>query len=266
MKAIILAAGLGSRLRPYTEHVPKCLLNVGGTSILRNQINHIRDCGINDVVIVVGFGFDKVESFIRNYDSLGMKISTIYNPFYKTTNSLVSLCLARGEMDDDLIIMNGDDIFEIDILDKMINTRGENIVLPVKKKECYDEEDMKIRLESGYVSLVTKDIKDDIHYESVGVRLFRGTGVEMIKRASEEEIRGGNVHQKWYVSCIQRLLNKGYKITPFDIGDMFWMDVDYPRDLFAAKNNSDKFIFRNYRRASLVGSNVKKPLKIVSSG
>ncbi|MGI9558810.1 MAG: NTP transferase domain-containing protein [Thermodesulfobacteriota bacterium] len=262
MKAIILAAGMGSRLRPYTDHMPKCLLNLGGVSILENQINHIRDCGINDVVIVVGFGFEKVESFLRRYNGLGIKIKTIYNPFYQTTNSLVSLCLARGEMDDDLVVMNGDDIFEIDILDKMINTRKEKIVLPVKRKENYDNEDMKVRMENGHVSLVTKDIEDGIDYESVGVRLFRGTGVEMVKRASEEEMRGGRVRQKWYVSCIQRLLNKGYKIKPFDIGDMFWMDVDYPKDLFLAKNNSDKFVFPGRRAAEAGG----KSLKIVSSG
>lgn len=262
MKAIILAAGIGSRLRPYTEHIPKCLLNIGGTSILGNQINHIRDCGINDVVIVVGFGFDKIESFLRNYDTLGMRIKTLYNPFYQTTNSLVSLCLARGEMDDDLIIMNGDDIFEIDILDSMINTRGDKIVLPVKKKDCYDKEDMKIRMESGCVSLVTKDIDSEVHYESVGLRLFRGTGVEMIKRACEEEMRGEGVHQKWYISCIQRLVDKGYKITPFDVQDMFWMDVDYPKDLFVAKNSRDRFLFNN--RVSVSGS--RRHFKIVSSG
>ncbi len=265
MKAIILAAGIGSRLRPYTEHVPKCLLNVGGTSILENQINHLRDCGINDLVIVVGFRFEKVESFLRSYDSLGMRIKTLYNPFYQTTNSLVSLCLARGEMDDDLVIMNGDDIFEIDILDSMINTRGDSIVLPVKKKERYDNEDMKVRVENGCVSLVTKDIENEIHYESVGLRLFRGTGVEMIKRASEEEMRGGGVRQKWYISCIQRLVNKGYKITPFDIDDMFWMDVDYPRDLFVAKNNFDRFVFRRRLHAPLAAPD-RKPFRIVSSG
>lgn len=259
MKAIILAAGLGTRLRPYTETIPKCLLNLDGSSILENQINHIRDCGINDVVIVVGFGFDRVEAFLRGYDSLGMRIKTIYNPFYRTTNSLVSLCLARSEMDGDIVVMNGDDIFEIDVLDSMMNLRRENIVFPVKRKESYDREDMKVRMENDYVSLVTKDIDDDIHYESVGLRLFRGTGVEMIKRASEEEMRGSNVRQKWYVSCIQRLLDKGHKVRPFDIGDMFWMDVDYPKDLFMAKNNSDRFMLPS-RRA------VRKPLKIVSSG
>ncbi len=265
MKAIILAAGIGSRLRPYTEYVPKCLLNVGGASILENQINHVRDCGINDVVIVVGFGFNKIESFLRNYDSLGMRIKTLYNPFYRTTNSLVSLCLARGEMDDDLVIMNGDDIFEIGLLDTMINTRGDNIVFPVKSKDCYDREDMKVRMEDGRVSLVTKDIENDIHYESVGLRLFRGMGVEMIKRASEEEMRSGGVRQKWYISCIQRLVDKGHKITPFDIGDMFWMDVDYPRDLFVAKNNRDRFVFHRHRRAAVSDSGIQS-LRIVSSG
>ena len=261
MKAIILAAGLGSRLRPYTETIPKCLLNLGGSSILENQINHIRACGINEVVIVVGYGVDKVEAFLRGYNSLGMTIKTVYNPFYRTTNSLVSLCLARGEMDDDIVVMNGDDIFEIDILDTMVNTRRESIVFPVKRKNSYEQEDMKVRMDGEHVSLVTKDIEEDIHYESVGLRLFRGTGVEMIKRASEEEIRGKNVRQKWYVSGIQRLLNKGYRVKPFDVGDMFWMDVDYPRDLFAAKNNSDRFMFRGGRAAG-----ARKPFKIVSSG
>jgi NDP-sugar pyrophosphorylase family protein len=65
MKVVILAAGRGSRFYPYTKYIPKCLLDIGSETILEHQINHIRNCGIDKVVIVVGFGFEKVENFLR---------------------------------------------------------------------------------------------------------------------------------------------------------------------------------------------------------
>ena len=189
MKAIILAAGTGSRLYPYTQYIPKCLLDLGGTTILEEQINHIRDCGINEVVIVVGFGFEKVENFLRNYDGLGMRIKTLYNPFYQTTNSLVSLWIARSEMDEDIVVMNGDDVFEIDVLDKVLSMRDEKICLPIKKKYSYDNEDMKVIVDQQRVLKISKGIRNNVSAESVGIRVFRDTGVELIKRAIEEELR-----------------------------------------------------------------------------
>ena len=242
MKAIILAAGRGTRLYPYTQYIPKCLLDIGGVTILEHQLNHIRDCGISEVVIVVGFGFEKVENFLRNFDSLGMRIKTLYNPFYRTTNSLISLWIARGEMDDDIIVMNGDDVFEIDVIDKAIAVSNEKICMPVKRKSSYDDEDMKVRLDKEKIVDISKCIKNNVSAESVGLRVFRDTGVEIIKRAIEEEMRTPVAGRKWYISSIQRLINKGYKIKSLDIGNLFWMDVDYPVDLFKVRANSDKFL------------------------
>lgn len=133
MKAIILAAGRGSRLAPYTNHIPKCLLDIGGVTILEHQLNHIRYCGITEVAVVVGFGFDKVENFLRSYDGLGIKIKTLYNPFYQTTNSLISLCIARSEMNDDILVMNGDDVFEVDVINKLLSVTNERFCMPIKK-------------------------------------------------------------------------------------------------------------------------------------
>ncbi len=242
MKAIILAAGRGRRLFPYTKYIPKCLLDVGGVSILELQLNHIRDCGISEVVIVVGFGFERVENFLRNYDSLGMKIKTLYNPFYQTTNSLISLWIARSEMDDDIVVMNGDDVFEIDVLDNLLSFTGEKICLPIKIKSIYEDEDMKVRVNGNRIIDIRKTITKNISAESVGLRVFRGNGVEIIKRAIEEEMRTPGAESKWYISSIQRLISKGYKIKAYDIKDLFWMDVDYPSDLFTVRANSDKFL------------------------
>src|SRR3972149_2126218 len=204
MKAIILAAGRGSRLYPYTKYIPKCLLDIGGESILEHQMNHIRDCGIDEVVIVVGFGFEKVENFLRDYDGLGMRITTLYNPFYQTTNSLISLWIAKCEMNQDIVIINGDDVFEIDVLEKVL-----------------------------------------------GIRVFRDIGVDLIKRAIEEEMRTVGAEKKWYASAIQRLVTKGYRIKSLDIEELFWMDVDYPSDLFRARFNSGKFIKKSQKERIL---------------
>ena len=83
MKAIILAAGKGKRLQPYTKNIPKCLLTLDKETILEHQINHLKSSEIQEINVVVGFGSDRVEQFLSNYDSLGIKINTIYNPFWE---------------------------------------------------------------------------------------------------------------------------------------------------------------------------------------
>ncbi len=247
MKAVILVAGRGSRLYPYTKYIPKCLLDIGGETIIEHQINHIRECGIDEVVIVVGFGFEKVENLLRNYDGLGMRIKTLYNPFYQTTNTLVSLWMARGEMDEDIVVMNGDDVFEIDVLKEALEVRDERICLPIKRKQKYEEEDMKVVIQGDRIIEIGKTLMSFPSAESVGVRVFRDVGVKCLKRAIEEEMRTEGAEKKWYASAIQRLIRKGYRVNPLDIEDLFWMDVDYPSDLFSARVNSDKFIKKPHR-------------------
>ncbi len=251
MKAFILAAGRGKRLYPYTKYVPKCLLDIGGETILENQINHIRACGIDEVVIVVGFGFEKVENFLRNYDGLGMKIKTLYNPFYQTTNSLISLWIARGEMDGDMVVMNGDDVFEIEVLEQALKMRDEKICIPVKRKTNYEDEDMKVEINGRKVIGISKALASRTSAESVGIRVFRDTGVELIRGSIEEEMRTPGAESKWYISSVYRLIKKGYKVNSLDIGSLFWMDVDYPRDLFEARFNSNKFLGGLYQERVL---------------
>lgn len=251
MKAVILAAGRGKRLYPYTKYIPKCLLDISGETILEHQINNIRDCGIDEVVIVVGFGFEKVENFLRNYDGLGMRIKTLYNPFYQTTNSLISLWIARGEMDKDIVIMNGDDVYEYEVLEQVLRVRDEKICLPIKRKSSYEEEDMKVVTQYGKIVEIGKTLTNRPFAESVGIRVFRDTGVELIKRAIEEEMRTEGAEKKWYVSAIHRLIKKGYKVKSLDIKDLFWMDVDYPSDLFRARIHADKLIKKPYEERIL---------------
>jgi choline kinase len=251
MKAIILAAGNGKRLSPYTNEIPKCLLDLDGITMLENQLNNIRQYGIDDVVIVTGYKFDKIEQFLKNYDSLGMRIKTIYNPFYRETNSLVSLWIARGEMNQDLVVMNGDDVFEFDLLEKILDAKEHNIILPFKIKNKYDDEDMKIDIYENYVAEIGKSLTIPISGEAVGIRAFRNMGVVHLKRALEEEIRTAGATEKWYASAVQQLIYKGHKVNAIDIEDLYWMDVDFPEDLFQARANSKMLMKKVYQERNL---------------
>lgn len=238
MKAIILAAGKGQRLQPFTNEIPKCLLTLDNQTILEHQINHLKSCDIDEVNVVVGFAKNKVEEFLGNYDSLGMKINTIYNPFWETTNSLFSLWAARFQLNSDVVLLNGDDVFELEVMSQILSNK-DDICVPYKVKNSYAAEDMKIQIRDGLLSSIGKNLKSPSG-ESVGVRVFRNEGVEILKRSLEKEIRTENFNLKWYASSIERILQRGHKIKTLDIKDLYWHDVDYPNDIDNAKLNINK--------------------------
>ena len=238
MKAIILAAGKGERLQPHTKYIPKSLLKINRYTILENQINHLKKCDIDEINVVVGFAYQKVEEFLSNLNILGIKINTIFNPFWSSTNSLFSLWSARDVINDDIILLNGDDVFEINVLRKIISNKDE-ICLPYKKKVEYTPEDMKIVLENNSVKSIGKKISKNITGESVGIRSFRGEGTMILKRALEKEIRSDSFNKKWYASAIERIINRGHMVSAMNIEELYWHDVDYIHDLNNARDNSD---------------------------
>ena len=111
MKAIILAAGQGTRLKKYTENLPKGMLSFNGKTVIERQIEMYRQCGINDIIVVRGFAADKI-----NYE--GIKYYT--NEDYANTNMVESLLAAKVEFDDDIIVSYSDILFEERLLKGMM--------------------------------------------------------------------------------------------------------------------------------------------------
>jgi len=125
-KAIILAAGIGSRLCPFTEHTPKCLAPINGVPILVNMLTHLSDVGVEETIIVVGYLKEKI------YDKVGgsfngMKISYIESDRYATTNNIYSLWLAREHLTEDVILLESDVFFERMLLDHMFANGNRNV-------------------------------------------------------------------------------------------------------------------------------------------
>jgi len=143
-KAIILAAGNGSRLRPLTDGRPKCLLEVGGRPIIDHQMEALRRCGVTDVVIVVGYCADRIRQH------LGPTARYIENPRFDSTNSLYSLWLARDELRSGAIVLNSD-VLALPLLFARLRDAAAPDAILVERGSGFVAEDMKVALNGDRV-------------------------------------------------------------------------------------------------------------------
>ena len=156
MKAIILSAGQGKRLLPLTAHLPKCLLQVQGKSILEWQLDTLLACGITDITVVVGYQADQVEAVLHEkYRQTA--IHTLLNAEFASTDNLVSCWLARAEMHEDFILLNGDTLFEPAILRQVLEEAHAPVTVTVNEKNGYDSDDMKVCLAADRLLRIVLD-------------------------------------------------------------------------------------------------------------
>ena len=123
LKAIILAAGIGSRIRPLTDNCPKSLLKIGDYTMLQMMLSHLQSSGINDVVIVLGYLQQKIKDYVAiNFSEINVQFVT--NEHYKVTNTGYSLMLTEPFVENcDFIKFDADVVFEQTILNKLIASK-----------------------------------------------------------------------------------------------------------------------------------------------
>lgn len=240
IRIIILAAGKGTRALPLTRNTPKSLLDIGnGVTLLEKQLKDIQKSGvIEEVVLIIGHLAEQIEAKIKMHKEGGMKITTIYNPFYDLSNNLVTLWLAESKMDEDFMITNGDNLFEHDIFSDLANKQGEGIFLTTSKRDEYNEDDMKVNLKEGVISRVSKEIAvDKADCESVGLVLVKGEKFRKIFQDNLEIlIRDKDYINRFWLEVFNLMASKGISIKPFEIdGKSKWREVDFHLDLDDAK-------------------------------
>ena len=225
-KAVILAAGIGSRLRPLTNDVPKCLLKINSITILEHQIKNLEECGIQEITLVTGYKAYKIERFCKkNFWNLNL----IYNKYYSTTSNLFSLWSAKETFKGGFVCFNSDVVFDVEILKSLLNFEGD-ICVAVDKKVC-TEEDMKVMVKNGIVKNISKRIsKEETYGEFIGISKFSARYSEtLIDILSNLPI---NLRNKGYVALlIQRLIDGGHKVHEVEIQRRFWADIDFVEDL-----------------------------------
>ncbi|MBX7146461.1 MAG: phosphocholine cytidylyltransferase family protein [Alphaproteobacteria bacterium] len=239
MKALILSAGQGSRLLPLTEKRPKCLLPIGDKTLIEWQIHHLIKAGIKEFAVVVGFHAKDLEEKLQDLQKkLGIKIKTIFNPFYNVADNLGSCWLARSEMDQDFFIVNGDTLFIHDIPKKVLENATSSqypITVTVDHKSTYDSDDMKVRIEGTKLMEIGKTLPLNIvNGESIGMLFFKGDGPKLFADAVDQAMRTTEGLKWWYLKVIGLLAEKSH-VGIASIKGLSWGEVDFPEDLVKAQ-------------------------------
>jgi len=227
MYAILLAAGSGKRLYPYTKKIPKCMLDVGGKPIICHQTDKLLKCGIHNIVVVTGHGSDKLKS------ACGQDIAYIHNKEYDTTNSLYSLWLAREFAQNGCLIFNADVLFHINILRKLIESEYQDCIV-VDLNQGDDEEAMKVKVFDHRVISISKELKrGEYQGENLGLIKLSAGGAKFLFEKINEIISKGIV-RAWVPYSIDYIA-KEYKINVISTDGLPWIEIDFIEDLELAR-------------------------------
>jgi len=241
VKLIILAAGKGERLYPLTRNTPKPLLDMGnGKTLLEEQIQRIRQSKVvREIILVTGYLADQIEAKMQYYVKMNIPIRTVFNPFYDMSNNLISLWLARYEMQDDFLIANGDCIFSADIFSGIVKNKKQGIILSTNCKKTYDNDDMKVCLEGSSIARVSKEITvRKAAAESPGLALVRGAKYRKVFVDNLEAlVRDRATLNQYWLEVFNTMVSRGITVRAWPFGrSARWQEVDFHLDVQSVKD------------------------------
>jgi choline kinase len=188
-------------------------------------------------VLVVGFGAARVEAWLAANPVPGIACETLFNPFFRSSDNLISCWLARGAMTEDLLLLNGDTLFEDAVLERLLNSPPAPVTLAVDHKREYDDDDMKVALDaSGRLLAVDKWLPAAmVGGESIGLLSFRESGPKMLAGALEDAVRRPEALRQWYLSVVNRMA-RTIAVETASVRGLWWREIDSPQDLDDARN------------------------------
>lgn len=232
MKAIILAAGVGKRLWQVTQHRPKCLIEIGGQSLLHRYLATLASVGIRRADIVVGYKQEMIRAAVEG-NSCGVTVKFLVNEQFHR-GSISSLWMARTSLDDDVIIMDADVLFHREILRRLVASPYENALLMDETVKQTGEECMVV-VAGGRVIALTKKMPD--HYDYAG----EGVGFLRVKRADAPRVvsslRSCVEKEAWSMEYEDALLEyfRDVRVGHEKIGGLPWTEIDFVEDVKKAE-------------------------------
>ncbi len=236
MKAVILAAGQGTRIRSVHGEHPKCLIEVDNTTILDHQLEALSMAGIDDVAIVVGYEKEQIIEHVKSRrPSVTQRVSFFENPAFAITNNIYSLWLAldwlRGES---FIVLNADVVFDPEILSAAVRSSApiSMIVDPL-----WRDETMKVIIRGDRVIQMSKKIpREEFSGTYIGITVFSKAVQDNFFRRIIELISAGQVNEFFNVA-VQKLANEGTRVGYTSTDGLVWAEIDDPLDLTFAQQN-----------------------------
>lgn len=226
-RAIILAAGNGTRMGSLTADRPKALLSVNGRTLIDRQLGALHSHDIYDITIVAGYQRERLRAHV------GRRARVIENLDYATTNSLYSLSLARDVILDGAIIMNADILVSAELLGCLVDAPGDDAVL-VERRDTFDDEQMKVAIWHDFAIRFGKDLPpEESHAENVGIVKLGATAGELLMEEIDRLIAAGET-RAWAPKAFDALAQH-WPLLAVDIGGVPWTEIDFPEDLVRAE-------------------------------
>lgn len=222
MKALLMAAGKGTRISRYIEGKPKCTVDIGEITLIEYTIKELLKRGIKSIALVLGYHADEIKEILKNYD-----ITYYYNYFYDVTNSIASAWFAKDFLDDDMILMNADVYLEPALLDKIFETDKTPILFSDSSRK--EVADYKFYYEGNELIKFGKNLEgNDISGEYVGVAKIEKSFLKEMLSRMDKLIADGK-HGMWWEDILYSFVGER-QIFVKDIDGMFWAEVDYVDD------------------------------------
>ena len=235
MKAIIVAAGRGSRLFPYTKNVPKPLVSLNGRSIIEYSLDSFSSEGIRQVVIVVGYRakqFGKVLG--KKYKNCN--ITYVMNKDFGHTQNMDSLYLARKYLSGGFIFLNADVIFQKKLLTRLIRSRKGDVCV-VDRKCQLTESVMKVRIVKNKIVAINRILKD-ANGRAVGIYKFSRKGARKYFEEMRALKKGGR--KNFQIEAALSNFIKGNKLSVLDTHNLLWQEIDDESDF----RNAEEIVAR----------------------
>ena len=228
MKALILNSGLGSRMGVLTSEHPKCMTEISPReTILSRQLRQLSEAGIRQAVITTGYYDEVLVNYCRALD-LPLDYTFVKNPVYDQTNYIYSIYCAREYLDDDIVLMHGDLVFENEVFDKVL--ASESSCMTVSSTLPLPEKDFKAQVKDGMVMRVGVDIFEDALEAQALYKLNKNDWKVWLDKIVEF-CEAGN--RKVYAENALNELNGAANIAALDVGDLLCAEIDNPEDLAA---------------------------------
>ncbi|MQA87159.1 MAG: NTP transferase domain-containing protein [Streptosporangiales bacterium] len=241
MIGMVLAAGAGRRLRPYTDHLPKALVPVDGdTTILDIVLRNLAAVDVPDVVVIVGYAAQEVAERGSDLEKRhGVHLTLVHNDRAEEWNNAYSLWLGRSYFAEGVLLANGDTVHPASVQQKLLaargNVGGSGLLLAVDEAKRLAEEEMKVALdERGTVRRITKRMPPAEAYgEYIGVTLIEPAVANPLAEALEATWRRDP--DLYYEDGYQELVDRGGEVAIAPIGGLDWVEVDDHDDLRRAR-------------------------------
>lgn len=237
MLGLVLAAGAGRRLRPFTDTLPKALIPIDEeTTILDLTLSNFSKVGLTEVAVIVGYKSKAVEDRQKDLEAKhGVNLELVYNDKAEEWNNAYSLWCARDLFAQGFLLANGDTVHPVNVQETLLANRGPAILLAVDTVKKLADEEMKLTTdEAGHLAKITKLMDPQTAYgEYIGLTLVEPSAAKDLATSLEATWKSNP--DLYYEDGYQDYVNRGGTISLQPIGEVSWVEVDNHDDLAKAR-------------------------------